>query len=147
IIVLVFVPLFALAGIEGRLFAPLGHAYIISILASLVVSITLTPVIAYYLLPGLKRLNERDGLLVRSLKRINRPALSWAFAHPRVLMSATAAAVMIAAAAAVALPRAFLPAFNEGTLTIMVQLQPGISLAESNRMGQIAEKLIMDVPE
>lgn len=147
IIVLVFVPLFALSGIEGRLFAPLGHAYIISILASLVVSITLTPVMAYYLLPGLKRLDEREGLLVRVLKRINRAALGWAFAHPRTLMSTAAIGVMMAAAAAVVLPRAFLPPFNEGTLMVSVLLQPGISLAESDRVGQIAEKLIMDVPE
>ena len=80
IIVLVFVPLFALSGIEGRLFAPLGQAYIISILASLVVSVTLTPVMAYYMLPSLKRLEERESWLVRTLKRANRALLERAFA-------------------------------------------------------------------
>ena len=147
IIVLVFVPLFALSGIEGRLFAPLGQAYIISILASLVVSITLTPVMAYYLLPGLKRLDEHEGWLVRNLKRGNRAALSWSFAHPRTLMTSVAIGVVLAALAAIALPRAFLPPFNEGTLTINTLFQPGISLAESHRVGLIAEKLIMEVPE
>ena len=75
IIVLVFVPLFALSGIEGRLFAPLGQAYIISIVASLLVSITLTPVMAYYLLPGMKRLAQRESWLVRKLKSVNHAAL------------------------------------------------------------------------
>jgi HME family heavy-metal exporter len=147
IIVLVFVPLFALTGIEGRLFAPLGQAYIISILASLVVSITLTPVMAYYLLPSLKRLDEHEGWLVRTLKRGNRALLSWSFANPRILMTAATTGVVIAMLAAVALPRSFLPPFNEGTLTISMLFQPGISLAESHCVGLIAEKLILEVPE
>ena len=147
IIILVFVPLFALSGIEGRLFAPLGQAYIISILASLVVSITLTPVLAYYLLPGLKRLDQNEGWLVRTLKRANRALLDGVFAHPRVVMTTAGLAVMIAIAALVALPRAFLPPFNEGTLTINTLFQPGISLAESHRVGLIAERLILEVPE
>ncbi len=147
IIVLVFVPLFALSGIEGRLFAPLGQAYIISILASLVVSITLTPVMAYYMLPGLKRLDAHEGALVRALKAGNRRLLDWSFRHPRTLMAGALAGVIAAGAFAAQLPRAFLPPFNEGTLTIGMYFQPGISLAESHRVGLIAERLIMEVPE
>ncbi len=147
IIILVFVPLFALSGIEGRLFAPLGQAYILSILASLIVSITLTPVLAYYLLPGLKRLDHEEGWLVRRLKAINLRALSWALAHTRLLMGLVTAAVLFAGAAAFMLPRAFLPPFNEGTFTINMAFNPGISLAESNRVGLIAERLMLDVPE
>lgn len=147
IIVLVFVPLFALSGIEGRLFAPLGQAYIISILASLVVSITLTPVMAYYMLPGLKRLDEHEGVVVRVLKRANRRLLDWSFRHPKILMSAVVAGVVAAVLFATQLPRSFLPPFNEGTLTISMLFNPGISLAESHRVGLIAERLIMEVPE
>jgi len=147
IIVLVFVPLFALSGIEGRLFAPLGQAYIISILASLVVSITLTPVMAYYMLPGLKRLAGHESLLVRILKRGYRPVLSRAFEHTNALIVVTALAVVMAGTAAFFLPRAFLPPFNEGTFTINVLFNPGVSLAESNRVGLVAERLILDVPE
>ncbi|MGH6768247.1 MAG: efflux RND transporter permease subunit [Xanthobacteraceae bacterium] len=147
IIVLVFVPLFALSGIEGRLFTPLGQAYIISILASLLVSITLTPVMAYLMLPGMKRLRERESPLVRLLKRGNGALLALAFRHTALLMAATAFAVAAAAAVAVVLPRAFLPSFNEGTFTISVSMQPGISLAESSRVGAIAERLVMELPE
>ncbi|MCA0400292.1 MAG: CusA/CzcA family heavy metal efflux RND transporter [Proteobacteria bacterium] len=147
IIVLVFVPLFALSGIEGRLFAPLGKAYIISILMSLLVSITLTPVMAYYMLPNLKRFEHGDSALVRWLKRANAALLGLAFRAPRMLM--LAAAMMVAGAlwTAFQLPRAFLPPFNEGTLTINTLFNPGISLAESQRIGLIAERLILDVPE
>ncbi|MBR1266342.1 efflux RND transporter permease subunit [Bradyrhizobium sp. AUGA SZCCT0222] len=147
IIVLVFVPLFALSGIEGRLFAPLGQAYIISILASLAVSITLTPVMAYHMLPHLKRLDHGDSALVAMLKRANAALLERVFHHQRALMAAALAAVVIAAASAFYLPRAFLPPFNEGTFTINMLFNPGISLAESHRVGLIAERLILEVPE
>jgi len=147
IIVLVFVPLFALSGIEGRLFAPLGQAYIISILASLAVSITLTPVMAYHMLPHLKRLDHGDSALVAMLKRANAALLERVFHYQRALMAAALAAVVMAAVAAFYLPRAFLPPFNEGTFTINMLFNPGISLAESHRVGLIAERLILEVPE
>jgi CzcA family heavy metal efflux pump len=147
IIILVFVPLFALSGIEGRLFAPLGLAYIISILASLVVSITLTPVMAYMMLPRLRRLSDHESPLVRVLKRWNRALLERAFSHPALLMSVVAVMVVTAAGAAFLLPRTFLPPFNEGTFTVNVLFNPGISLAESNRVGLIAERLMLEVPE
>jgi heavy-metal exporter, HME family len=112
------------------------------------VSITLTPVMAYYLLPGLKGLGSRESGLVRLLKRGNAALLGWSFAHSRGVMVSVAAAVLVAAAAAVfMLPRAFLPPFNEGTFTINAVFNPGISLGESNRVGLIAEQLIMQVPE
>ena len=136
-----------MSGIEGRLFAPLGHAYIISILASLVVSITLTPVMAYYLLPRLKGLGERESALVRFLKRHYERALEGAFTRGRLLLGAAALAVALALAGAFLLPRAFLPPFNEGSFTINMTFNPGVSLTESNRVGLIAERLLLDVPE
>ncbi|MFG1249568.1 efflux RND transporter permease subunit [Xanthobacter flavus] len=147
IIVLVFVPLFALPGIEGRLFAPLGQAYIVSILASLATSITLTPVLAFYLLPALSRHAERDGALVRMLKRGYAALLSTAFRHQRLVMGTTALLFVAALGATAGLPRAFLPPFNEGSLTISMSFRPGLSLAESHRMGLMAEKIILEVPE
>lgn len=147
IIVLVFAPLFALGGIEGRLFAPLGVAYIVSILASLLVSITLTPVMAYYMLPGMRRLDENESGLVRVLKRWYGAALTRAYDNARLIFGVTLLLVIAAGAAAFTLPRAFLPPFNEGTFNIMVSFNPGVSLAESNRVGTVAEKLIMQMPE
>ncbi|HEX2724275.1 MAG TPA: efflux RND transporter permease subunit [Beijerinckiaceae bacterium] len=147
IIILVFVPLFALSGIEGRLFAPLGVAYIVSILASLVTSITVTPVLAYYLLSGKVKGHERDSFVVRKLKAGNRRLLDWAIAHRGLLFASVSMAVALAAFAATLLPRAFLPPFNEGTLTISLAYNPGISLAESHRLGLVAETLIAQVPE
>lgn len=147
IIVLVFVPLFALSGIEGRLFSPLGVAYIVSILGSLITSITVTPVLSYYLLANTRHAHEKDSLVVRVLKAGNRRALGFFFDHPLPLISAIAVAVVASAYAATLLPRSFLPPFNEGTLTISTLFNPGISLAESNRLGLIAERLIREVPE
>ncbi|MGE8130983.1 efflux RND transporter permease subunit, partial [Methylobacterium sp. NPDC080182] len=146
IIILVFVPLFALSGIEGRLFAPLGEAYIISILASLLTSITLTPALASLLLPGLKTLEEHDSRLLKRLKRGNAALLRVAFRHQGLLVGTVAVAVVAAGVAAWTLPRAFLPPFNEGSFTVNMTFNPGISLAESNRVGLIAEKLLLDIP-
>ncbi len=147
IIVLVFIPLFALTGIEGRLFAPLGVAYIVSILASLLVSITVTPVLASYLLGSAKQLDHRDGAFVRILKRGNERLLAWAFERTNWVIGTALVAVLLAGLAASALPRSFLPSFNEGTLTISLTFNPGISLPESHRIGLIAEKLLTEVPE
>jgi len=146
IIALVFVPLFALSGIEGRLFTPLGIAYIVSILGSLAAAITLTPVLAYYLLAG-KSFDHRDSFVVRRLKSAYQRLLLWSFEHGRALVAAVALAVLAAIVGATQLPRSFLPPFNEGTLLVGMQYYPGISLAESHRLGFIAERLVMTVPE
>ena len=147
IIVLVFVPLFVLPGIEGRLFTPLGVAYIVSILASMIVSVTLTPVMAYYLLPRMKQLHAGDSPLVNWLKRKDARLLHWSFGHARALLTGALLAVVLVALSVPFFPRAFLPPFNEGTLTLSLMLNPGTSLAESNRIGTLAEELIRQVPE
>ncbi|WP_126446143.1 efflux RND transporter permease subunit [Sulfuricystis multivorans] len=147
IIVLVFVPLFVLPGIEGRLFTPLGVAYIVSILASMIVSVTLTPVMAYYLLPRMKQLHAGDSPLVIWLKRQDARLLHWSFAHARTLLAVALVAVLLVGASVPFFSRSFLPPFNEGTLTVNVLLNPGTSLAESNRIGTLAEELVLQVPE
>ncbi|MGV1013872.1 MAG: efflux RND transporter permease subunit [Methyloceanibacter sp.] len=147
IIVLVFIPLFALSGIEGRLFTPLGVAFIVSILASLIVSMTVTPVLAYWLLPRMKHLAEQESPLVRVLKRLQERGLEWCFARPIFVIGLPVVAVAAAIFAASLLPRAFLPPFNEGTVLVSVILQPGISLTESDRIGRLAEEIVLKVPE
>ena len=147
IVVLVFVPLFALPGIEGRLFVPLGIAYIVSILASLLVSITVTPVLSSYLLPRMKRLSHGDGPLVRWLKRQDERLLGWSFPRARKLAAAAVVVVMLAAGSVPFLARSFLPPFNEGSLVLGMLLAPGTSLEEANRIGTAAEELILQVPE
>jgi HME family heavy-metal exporter len=147
IVVLVFVPLFALPGIEGRLFSPLGVAYIVSILASMAVSMTVTPVLAGYLLPRMKRMGHDDSPLVARLKRWDERLLAWSFPRARMLMAAAALAVAIAAASVPFFPRSFLPPFNEGSLVLGMLMTPGTSLEEANRIGSAAEQLIAEVPE
>ncbi len=147
ITVLVFVPLFALPGIEGRLFTPLGIAYIVSVLASLLTSVTVTPVLSYYFLSGEGRSSERESVVVRTLKQGNRRLLAWAFDRWKLVLGTVGIAVLAAGYAAVMLPRSFLPPFNEGTLMLSLQYNPGISLAESNRLGLLAEQLLARVPE
>lgn len=146
-VILVFLPLFALSGIEGRLFSPLGVAYIVSILASLAVSITLTPVLSSFLLPKLKIMHHGDSWLVRHLKVIDTKILNWSFMHPKIPILLTVGLTLLAASSIPFLGKAFLPTFNEGTVTISLRLPPGSSLYESNRVGTIAEKLLLEAPE
>ena len=147
IIVLVFVPLFVLPGMEGRLFTPLGIAFVVSILASMVVSVTLTPVLAYYLLPKMKQLGHGDSPLVVKLKHWDKRLLHWSFGSGRKLLLGAVVTVIAAAGSIPFFSRSFLPPFNEGTLTVNVLLNPGTSLAESNRVGTLAEQLVAAVPE
>jgi len=148
LIVLVFLPLFALSGIEGRLFAPLGVAYITSILASLVVSLTVTPALASLLLPGLvARQPAAEGALVRRLKALDARLLGAALVQPRRVLGGTLLLVVLAAASLPFLERRFLPDLNEGTLTLTLVGDPGISLTESDRLGRIAEQQLLTLPE
>lgn len=148
LVVLVFVPLFAMSGVEGRLFAPLGVAYITSILASMVVSLTVSPALCSWLLPGALRGHEHgDSWLVRRLKRWDRALLERALHQPRRVLGATAVLVTLALASVPLLGTSFLPAFNEGTATINLLAMPGTSLEESDRLGELAEGLILSSPE
>ncbi|WLD13566.1 efflux RND transporter permease subunit [Planctellipticum variicoloris] len=136
VVILVFLPLFALSGVEGRLFAPLGVAYIVSILASLVVSLTVTPVLSYYLLPQSRATHrDHDGLLLRSLKWLAGFLIRFSMAHPVILLLLTWAGVGYAAWEVSHLGRNFLPQFDEGSVLVNVTLPPGSSLAASNQVS------------
>lgn len=147
IIVLVFIPLFALPGLEGKLFVPLGIAFIVSTLASLVVSVTVTPVLSYYLLPKMKRLDHGDTKVLAWLKAGYRSGLQSVLARPKAALVAAGAAVLVAGAAVPFFPTTFLPPFNEGTLLIGMRLNPGVTLAESAALARQAEVLVKQVPE
>lgn len=147
IIVLVFIPLFALPGIEGRLFVPLGIAFIVSTLASLLVSVTITPVLCFYLLPSMKSLGDHDTKIVTWLKSHYKVQLSKLLAAPKKPLMYALASVLLAGASIPFMASSFLPPFNEGTLLIGLRLNPGVSLSESASVASQAEKLVRQVPE
>jgi HME family heavy-metal exporter len=143
LVVLVFVPLFALGGMEGRLFTPLGIAYIVSILASLVVSLTVTPVLSYWLLPRARFMeHEKDGLLLRILKSLAGWAIRLSIRHPAPILGAVAVAVGASVAVVMGLGRDFLPPFNEGCVQVNVLLPAGTSLDASTAIAAMVDERI-----
>jgi HME family heavy-metal exporter len=147
IIVLVFMPLFALPGLEGKLFVPLGIAFIVSTLASLLVSVTVTPVLSLYLLPRMKNLEHGDTQLLAWLKARYRGGLQGVLRRPKAAIAAAGVAVVAAAVAVPFFPTTFLPPFNEGTLLIGLRLNPGVTLTETSALARQAEVLVSQVPE
>lgn len=147
IVCLVFLPLFSMGGIEGKLFIPLGISYIVSLLASMVISLTVTPALCSYLLTKGKLLEHKDGALVNWLKNIDTKILHKSLKHPFIVMGVTASLFIGAIGLSFTMGRDFLPKFNEGTATISMMAQPGISLDESNKLGNLAETLILKSPE
>lgn len=148
IVILVFLPLFALSGMEGRLFAPLGIAYIVSILSSLLVSLTVTPVLSYWLL-GKQKLkeNERDGFVLRGIKWVGDKVIRFSLRVPRLNLTVTAVLVALAGMFLVSLERDFLPPFNEGAVQLNVVLPPGTSLATSNDIARRVETRLKEIED
>lgn len=147
IIVLVFIPLFALPGLEGKLFVPLGISFIVSTLASLLVSVTITPVLSYYLLPTMKNLDHGDTKVLIWLKTRYASSLQSVLKKPKTALVASGFAVLTAIAAVPFFPTTFLPPFSEGTLLIGLRLNPGVTLAETTALARQAEVLVKQVPE
>lgn len=142
IVVIVFLPLFALSGMEGRLFAPLGIAYIVSILSSLVVSLTLTPVLSYWLLSNAKFMAHKEGLLLRVLKWIAGGTIRFSLRFSGVVLAVASVAALLALLVFTQLERDFLPPFNEGVAQLNVHLPPGTSLRKSNEIAEsVMERL------
>lgn len=158
IVILVFIPLFALTGMEGRLFAPLGVAYIVSILSSLVVSLTVTPVLCYWLLGRDKGRElsdesqeshsaELDSLFLRGLKLVGDKVIRFSLAFPHLNLIVTVLAVAMAGLFVVNLDRDFLPPFNEGSIQLNVVLPPGTSLATSNSINRTVEQRLLEISD
>lgn len=150
IIIASFVPLFFLSGIEGRMLVPLGIAFIAALTTSTIVALTLTPVLCSYLLGKSRKGDdapEKEAFVARKLKVVYRHALSWSLNHKKWVLGGTGAVVVAAIILFFTLGRSFLPPFNEGSFTISVSTLPGISLEESDRLGRIAEELLLSIPE
>jgi CzcA family heavy metal efflux pump len=147
IIIVVFLPLFFLGGVEGRLLRPLGFAYVVSILASLFVAVTVTPVLCSYLLPNSKSVQvEHESRVVTWLKTHYARVLERVLAHPKRVLAGAAAALVLTLSTVPLLGSAFLPEFNEGALTVTVVTVPGTSLAESNAIGRRVEEILLANP-
>ncbi len=149
IIIVSFLPLFFLSGMEGRMLVPLGVAFIVALFASTVVALTLTPVLCSYLLGGRTKGNglPKEAFLAVWLKKYYRLALVWALDHRRGVLGGTVALLAVAVGLFFTLGHSFLPAFNEGSLTINVSTLPGVSLEESDKIGHQAEQLLLSLPE
>jgi len=148
IVNLVFIPTFFLPGIEGRLFTPLATAYIISIFASLLVALTVTPVLAFYLLPGIRRMEHgKDGPVLRFCKRLALKSYAISMPRPIAVLATLGGLVLVAVFVVTRLGSEFLPPFNEGTATVSFMLTPGVSLEESDRIAARAEEAILAIPQ
>lgn len=148
IIVVSFVPLFFLTGMEGRMLRPLGIAFITALFASTLVALTLTPVLCSYLLGGDKSDKAgKDPAIVRWLQKVYNVALEWVISHKKTTLGTVLALFAVALGIFFSLGSSFLPAFNEGSFTINVSTLPGVSLEESDNVGRRAEELLLTVPE
>ena len=149
IIIVSFVPLFFLSCMEGRMLMPLGISFIIALFASTVVALTLTPVLCSYLLTDKKNDKKlsREPWVARNLKQVYERALVWTLHHKKAVLGSTIGLFIVSLALFFTLGRSFLPPFNEGSFTINISTLPGISLEESDRIGQRAEQLLLSVPE
>jgi len=149
IIIASFIPLFFLSGMEGRMLAPLGVAFIAALIASTIVALTLTPVLCSYLLGKPRKGNKQDQepYVVRKLKIVYEKTLRWSLIHKKMVLGVTAGILVTAIIVFFSLGRSFLPPFNEGSFTINVSTVPGISIEESDKIGRIAENILLSIPE
>ena len=146
IIIASFLPLFFLSGMEGRMLVPLGVAFIVALMASTIVALTVTPVLCSFLL-GKKGSHPKEAFITRKMKAGYEKALAWSICHKRLVLGTTAALFVVSLGLFFTLGRSFLPSFNEGSFTINVSTLPGISLEESNHIGRMAEQALLTVPE